>query len=291
MPKIQKSLSYLRKNILSFYELHMSFVHLHNHTHFSILEWLPKPKDYVKKAKALGMNAVAITDTNNIHGCHDLYKYAKEEWIKAILGTEIYIQSSLSTTMFHKIVLLAKSYDGYKNIIALVSIANLERPGDKPYITFEELKEHAHDLICLSGPISWEIPYYILAWLDEEKIIERINQYEAVFPGDFYVELIYHDDIPKQKLVTDTLIELHNKYNFKVVATNNCYYLNKEDKLTQDVIKALGTGHQIDNPDRPTLINGDYSFFDEEEMQQLFWFLPSALSNTQEIEKLEMTTK
>ncbi len=261
----------------------MSFVHLHNHTHFSILEWLPKPKDYVKKAKSLWMPAVAITDTSNIHWCHELYKYAKEEWIKAILGTEIYLQSQLDVKMFHKIVLLAKNYDGYKNIISLVSKANLERPWDKPFITWEELKEHSQNLMCLSGPISGEIPYFILAWIDEEKIISRIKEYEEVFPGDFYVELLYHDDIPKQKLVTDTLISLHNKYNFKVVAANNCYYINPEDKQTQDVIMALGTGHQIENPDRKTLINGDYSFLSEEKMQELFWFLPSALSNTLEI--------
>lgn len=261
----------------------MTFVHLHNHSHFSILEWLPKPKDYVKKAKSLWMPAVAITDTNNIHGCHELYKYAKEEWIKPILWTEIYLQSLSDDKMFHKTVLLAKNYEGYKNIIFLVSIANLERPGAKPYVTWEELKEYSENIICLSGPISWEISYYILAWISEEKIIERIREYEEVFPEDFYVELLYHDDIPKQRLVTDTLIDLHKKYNFKVVATNNCYYIEKSDKQTQDVIMALGTGHQIENPDRYTLINGDYSFFNEEEMQMLFWFLPSALSNTLEI--------
>ncbi len=261
----------------------MSFVHLHNHTHFSILEWLPKPKDYVKKAKSLWMPAVAITDTSNIHGCHELYKYAIEAWIKPILWTEIYLQSELDAKMFHKIVLLAKNYDWYKNIISLVSKSQLERPGDKPFITWEELKEFSSDLICLSGPISWEIPYFILAWIEEEKIIARIKEYEEVFPEDFYIELLYHDDIPKQKLVTDTLIELHKKYNFKVVATNNCYYINKEDKQTQDIIMALWTGHQIENPDRKTLINWDYSFLSEEEMQELFWFLPSALSNTLEI--------
>lgn len=176
----------------------MTFVHLHNHTHFSILEWLPKPKDYVKKAKSLWMPAVAITDTNNIHGCHELYKYAKEEWIKPILWTEIYLQSVSDEKMFHKTVLLAKNYEGYKNIINLVSIANLERPGAKPYITWEELKNHSQNIICLSGPISWEIPYAILAWVSEEKIIARIQEYEDVFPWDFYVELLYHDDIPKQ---------------------------------------------------------------------------------------------
>jgi DNA polymerase-3 subunit alpha len=159
----------------------MSFVHLHNHTHYSILEWLPKPKDYVKKAKSLWMPAVAITDTSNIHWCHELYKYAKEEWIKPILWTEIFLQSSLDEKMFHKIVLLAKNYDWYKNIIALVTKANLSKIWDKPFIKWEDLKNNSTDIICLSGTISWEISYYILSWLPEEKIVERINQYQEIF--------------------------------------------------------------------------------------------------------------
>lgn len=93
--------------------------------------------------------------------------------------------------------------------------------------------------MCLSGPISGEISYMILSGQDEEKIVARIREFEAVFPGDFYLELLYHDDIPKQRLVTDELINLHKKYGFKVVAANNCYYVNRDDKKTQDVIKAL----------------------------------------------------
>jgi DNA polymerase-3 subunit alpha len=81
---------------------------------------------------------------------------------------------------------------------------------------------------------------------------------------------LYHDDVPKQNFITDKLIELANKYNLNVVATNNCYYISKEDKQTQDVIMALGTGHELENPDRPTMIHGDYSFLTEEEMQTLF---------------------
>lgn len=261
----------------------MSFVHLHNHTHFSILEWLPKPKDYIKKAKSLWMTAVAITDTSNIHGCHEFYKYAKEDWIKPILWTEIFLQSQLDPKMFHKIVLLAKSFEGYKNIITLTTKASLDSSWEKSFITWEDLKNNSFDLMCLSWPITWEISYYILAWMSEEKIVEKIKQYEEVFPWDFYLELLYHNDIPKQNLVTDELIKLHKKYGFKVVAANNCYYIYKEDKKTQDVIKALWTGHQLDNPDRPTLINGDYSFLDYEEMQSLFGFVPEALSNTLEI--------
>lgn len=236
--------------------------------------------------------AVAITDTGNIHGCHELYKYAKDAGIKPILWTEIFLESSLQNKMYHKIVLLAKSYEGYKNIISLVSHANLERPGNTPYITFEELKNFSHDIICLSWPISGEISYGILLWLPEEKIIEIIERYKWVFWEDFYVELLYHDDIPKQKLVTDTLIELHKKYHFPVVATNDCYYIEKWDKKTQDIIMALGTGHTIENPDRPSKIHGDYSFLSSQEMEQLFGFLPEALLNTVKIaEKIDIKIK
>ncbi|MDP5039139.1 MAG: DNA polymerase III subunit alpha, partial [Candidatus Gracilibacteria bacterium] len=261
----------------------MSFVHLHNHTHFSILEGLPKPKDYIKKAKELGFSAVAITDTSNVHGCHEFYKYAKEEGIKPILGTEILLQSQIDKKMFHKIVLLAKNFDGYKNIISLTTIASLENVGDKSYITWSDLEKYSNNLICLSGPITGEISYYILAGMSEEKIVEKIGEYIKVFGDDFYIELLYHNDIPKQNLVTDELIKLHKKYGFKVVAANNCYYINKEDRKTQDIIMALGTGHQLENPDRNTLINGDYSFLDYEEMQSLFGFIPESLSNTLEI--------
>ncbi len=268
----------------------MSFVHLHNHSHYSILEWLPHPKDYIKAAKKFGMSAVAITDTSNIHGCHELYKYALEEGVKPILWTEIYMQSQNDKKLFHKIVLLAKNYEWYKNIISLVSLANLERPGDKPYILWEELVEQSQDMICLSWPISWEISYMILSGQEEEKIVQRIQEYQWVFQDDFYLELLYHDDIPKQRLVTDEIISLHKKYNFPVVACNNCYYISRDDKMTQDVIKALGTWHQIANPDRPTFINGDYSFLDAEEMQELFGFVPEALSNTLKIaEKVDIT--
>lgn len=263
------------------------FIHLHNHSHYSILEWLPKPKDYVKKAVELWMSAVAITDTSNLHWCHELYKEAKAAWITPILWTEIYITSALDTNINHKLVLLSKSLKWYQNIIALTSKASLENAWKIPKIEFEDLKGFKDDIVCLSWPISWEIPYFILSGKTDEEIIYRIREYQGIFwVENYFLELIYHADIPKQKLVTDKLIELHNKYEIPVVATNNCYYVNKEDKKTQDVIKALWTGHELENPDRPTMINWDYSFLSETEMQSLFGFLPEALSNTEKIAEM-----
>ena len=267
----------------------MSFVHLHNHSHYSILEWLPKPAEYIKKAKEMWMEAVALTDTSNIHGCHEFYKTCKAEWIKPILWAEIFVESGLDSKINHKLVLLAKNLEWYRNIISLVTKASLDNPGTISRIKFEdivELKEQKWDLkiVALSGPISWEIPFYILSWKTDETILERIKEYQNIFgDDDFYLELLDHSDIPKQELVTKELIRISEKYSIPVVAAQNTYYINREDNKTQDVIKALGTGHEIENPDRPTLINWDYSFLSEEDMQMLFGFIPEALENTKKI--------
>jgi len=267
----------------------MSFVHLHCHSHYSILEWLPKPAEYVKKAKELGMEAVALTDTSNLHWCHEFYKACKSEWIKPILWTEIYVESSIDSKINHKLVLLAKNLDWYRNIISLVSKASLDNPWAVAKIKFEdleELKKEKTDLqiIALSGPISGEIPFYILSWKEDEVILERIKKYQNIFgEDDFYLELLEHRDIPKQELITKELIRISEKYNIPVVAAQNSYYIDREDKTTQDVIMALWTGHELENPDRPTMINWDYSFLDEEDMQMLFGFIPEALENTKKI--------
>lgn len=263
------------------------FIHLHNHSHYSILEWLPKPKDYVNKAVELWMSAVAITDSSNVHGCHELYKEAKKAWITPILWTEIFITSSLDSNINHKLVLLAKNLKWYKNILALTSKASLENAWKVARIDFQDLKEFSSDIVCLSWPINWEIPYYILSWKTDDEILKRINEYQNVFwEENYFLELLYHDDIPKQKLVTDKLIEIWWKYDISLVATNNCFYIDPEDKKSQDVIKALGSWHELENPDRPTMINWNYSFLSEEEMQLQFWFLPEALTNTVKIAEM-----
>ncbi len=276
----------------------MPFVHLHNHSHYSILEWLPKPAEYAKKAKEFGMQAVALTDTSNVYGCHEFYKACLQEWVKPILWTEIFIESSLDPAISHKLVLLAKDLKWYRNIINLVTKASLDNPWTKAKIKFEdivEIKNKQKDLrlIALSWPISWEIPFYILSWKTDKQIFEKIKDYQKVFGfDDFYLELLEHPDIPKQSLVTKELIRISKQYKIPVVAAHDTYYIDKQDKTTQDVIKALWTWHELENPDRPTLINWDYSFLSEQEMQMLFWFLPEALENTQKIaDKIDIKIK
>ncbi len=280
----------------------MSFVHLHNHSHYSILEWLPKPSEYAKKAKELGMKAVALTDTSNVYGCHEFYKSCIEQWIKPILWTEILVESSLDEKINHKLVLLAKNINGYRNILSLVTKANLSNSWSTSRIKLEDIKESSSllenqgicspsdnpkknlDIVALSWPISWEIPFYILSWKTDEEILDKIKLYQDIFwEDDFYLEILDHEDIPKQKLVTKEIIRISEKYKIPIVAAQNCYYLDKEDMKSQDVIMALGSWHELENPDRPTLINWDYSFTTYEDMQMLFWFIPEALENTNKI--------
>jgi len=269
----------------------MSFVHLHNHSHFSILEWLPKPKDYVSKAKELWMEAVALTDTWNLHWGHEFYKICKSEGIKPIMWVEIFVESSLADNLKHKLVLLAKSLKWYQNIIELLTKSNLSTDEESNWMTLDDIREIKEklenkdlEIIALSGPITGEIPFYILSWKSDEEILDRIKIYQDIFGEDnFFLELLDHRDIPKQDTVTNKLIEINKNFWISVVACQNTYYINPDDKETQDVIQALWTGHEIENPDRPSLINWDYSFKSEEEMQMLFGFIPEALENTKKI--------
>jgi len=263
----------------------MSFTHLHTHSHYSILEWLAKPIDYIKKAKELWMKSLALTDTSNLYWAYEFYKLAKQEWIKPIIWLEILVESSLEAKINHKLILLAKSKLWYQNLILLITKAHNNFSYTKTInIKFEDLKQYSNDLICLSWWFFSEISFYILSWKTDKEILERINQYIDIFwKENYYLELVYHNDITKQRFVTDKLIEISNKYNIDCVATNTVYYVSTEDKKTQDVIQALWSGHEIENPDRPSLINWDYSFLSEEQMQILFGFIPQALENTKKI--------
>ena len=227
----------------------MAFVHLHTHTHYSILEGLPKPADYVKKAVELKMKAVAITDTWNLHGCHELYKLCRSEGIKPILGIEIFVRSSHQENLTHKLVLLAKSLKWYRNLIALASKGSLDNPGQTACVEFDDLKIYNEDVVCLSGPISWEIPYLILSGKSDEDVVKRIQEYQDIYRQEnYFLELLYHPDIPKQQLITDKIVDIAKKYSIPLVACQNSYYIDKDDKLTQDVIMALWSGHEIENP-------------------------------------------
>ncbi|MDD2892028.1 MAG: DNA polymerase III subunit alpha, partial [Candidatus Gracilibacteria bacterium] len=268
----------------------MSFVHLHTHTHYSFLSGLGKPGALAKQAQTLGMPGLAITDAGNLYGAFEFYKKAKESGINPIIGLEATISKKGKTNRdkdneLFEIVLLAKDVEGYKNLIDMVTDSWLEGMyNGRPRIDFEVLEKYCGHLIGLSGSITGEIPQHITTGKSEEYIRERIAYYEGLFgKDDFYLELQEHPDRGNQPKINDYLIKLSRTYGYKVVATNNTYYIEQSDAEARDLFYCIGDGRSLEDPDRPTLIEGNYALRSPEEMAELFAHVPEAIKNTLEI--------
>lgn len=268
----------------------MSFVHLHTHTHYSFLSGLGKPAAFVKHAQALEMPGLAITDTGNLYGAFEFYKKAKEAGINPIIGVEVIISKKGKTNRdkdneLFEIVLLAKNVEGYKNLIDMVTESWLEGMyNGRPRIDFELLEKYKGHLIGLSGSIMGEIPQHITTGKSEEYIRARIAYYEGIFgKDDFYLELQEHPDRGNQPKINDYLVKLSRTYGHKVVATNHVYYINQSDAEARDLFYCIGDGRSLEDPDRPTLIEGNYALRSPAEMAELFAHVPEAIHNTLEI--------
>ncbi len=267
----------------------MSFVHLHLHTNYSILEWLWKPKEFVKRAKELGMTGLAITDTWNLYWAFEFYKACKENWINPIIWVEVsiskkWIKNKDKDNEYFDIILLAKNLDWYRNLIELVTFSFLEWFYYRPRIDFETLKKYSQNLIWLSWSYLGEIPQHISTWKSEDYIVERVNFYQDLFwKDDFYLEIQEHSDRPNQLKINEYLLNLSKKYQFKLVATNDVHYLTENDNEAQDLLFCIWDWRALDDPDRPTLIEWNYSLRKAEEMEEIFSYAPQACSNTSEI--------
>lgn len=267
----------------------MPFVHLHVHTNYSILEWLWKPKDFVKKAKELGFEGLAITDSGNLYWYFEFYKACLDNGINPILWLETsiskkWIKNKDKDNEFYEIVILAKNIEWFKNLLELTTVSRLDWFYYKPRIDFEILKKYSGNLIWLSGSYLWEIAQAIITWKSEDYIIERINFYFEIFwKDDFYLEIQEHPDRPSQNKVNEYIVNLSKKYWFKIVATNDCHYINESDAEAQDLLFCIWDWRSLDDPDRSTLIEGNYSLRQDEEMRELFSYAPEAYLNTAEI--------
>lgn len=268
----------------------MSFVHLHTHTHYSFLSGLGKPGAFVKQAQILEMPGLAITDSGNLYGAFEFYKKAKEACINPIIGVEATISKKGKTNRdkdneLFEIVLLAKNIEGYKNLIDMVTKSWLEGMyNGRPRIDFELLEKYKSHLIGLSGSIMGEIPQHITTGKSEEYIHQRISYYEGIFgKEDFYLELQEHPDRGNQPKINDYLVKLSRTYGYKVVATNHTYYINQDDAEARDLFYCIGDGRALEDPDRPTLIEGNYALRSPAEMAELFAHVPEAIKNTLEI--------
>ncbi|MDY6915997.1 MAG: DNA polymerase III subunit alpha [Candidatus Cloacimonadota bacterium] len=265
----------------------MSFVHLHNHTQYSILDGACRVDKMIDLALKYNMPAVAMSDHGNMYGAIDFYKTAKKKGIKPIIGIETYIiNGELGTEASkkekrHHLVLLAKNLKGYKNLMQLSSIAYLKGFYYKPRINKLLLKQFSEGLICLSACIQGEIPHLLLQGKKQEAIT-ALEFYKSTFGNDFYLEIQDHG-LDDEKKVFPQIIELAQETDTNLVVTNDCHYLKKEDYQAHDVLLCIQTGKTLDDPNRMKYKSPELYFKNEEEMRNLYPELPKAYENTVKI--------
>ncbi len=267
----------------------MSFVHLHTHTVYSLLDGFSNIKKLVKKAKEMDMPALAITDHGTMFGVVEFYNAAREAGVKPIIGVETYMaarrmhdrDSKLDKKSSH-LLLLAENETGYKNLLKITSAAQMDGFYYYPRIDHEFLAEHAEGLIATSGCMSAEIPRDLIEERPDEAV-RRMNWYYEVFgPDRFFVELQQHNI----KEITDLnrkLVELGAKYSARFVATNDVHYIEPDDATYQDILLAIQTGKLLSDPDRMRYDSQTFYLRSPQEMSRLFAEIPEALSNTVEI--------
>ncbi len=266
------------------------FTHLHVHSHYSLLDGLPKIDLLINHVKKLGMDSVALTDHGNLYGAIEFYKAAKAQGIKPIIGCEVYLalegmdqkRPNIDNKSYH-LVLLAKNKEGYRNLVKLVTKANLEGFYYKPRIDKELLAKHSAGLIGLTACVQGKIPRLIISdKIDEAK--QEALEFQKIFgPDNFYLEIQNHPTIPEQDKVNKALISFSQELNIPLVATCDAHYLNSDDAEAQDILMLINTGADINNPQRLTMKNEDFSVKSPEAMAKLFKDVPQAIENTQKI--------
>jgi DNA polymerase-3 subunit alpha len=268
----------------------MNFTHLHLHTEYSLLDGSIRIQELLQKARETGMESIAITDHGVMYGVIDFYKQAQNAGIKPIIGCEAYIApgSRFEKTItkgeenaFH-LVLLARNQTGYQNLVKLVSLGFLEGFYYKPRIDRALLQEHSEGLIALSACLAGEIPSLILA--GKQKEAENLAaEYRELFGSDsFYLEL-QENKIPEQTQVNQALIQIGKKLNIPFVATNDSHYLNQEDARVHEIILAIQTATNLNDPKRLRFPTQEFFLKTPEEMIRDFSSVPEAIENTQRI--------
>jgi DNA polymerase-3 subunit alpha len=281
------------------------FVHLHNHSYFSLLDGLSSTEDLVECASDLGYKSLALTDHGSCAGLFQFQKACEKKGIKPILGMEAYVTDDhsiaekievegqkRSPAMYH-LVLLAKNKVGYKNLIFLSSFGYIHGFYYRPRIDFDILKEHSEGLIVTSACAAGEIS----PWLEkdrEDKAEEVANRYREVFGDDFYIEIMSHSykgdktQEEREKKLASRLYKLSKKLGIKAICTQDTHYARKEDWEAHDVLLSIQTLDTIKNPNRMTFSSDDFYLKPYEQMAELYKKAPELLSNTVEIaDKIE----
>ena len=264
------------------------FVHLHVHSEYSLLDGMCRIKDLPKRAKELGMKAIAITDHGVMYGAVNFYKECVKEGIKPIIGCEVYVaprsrfdkESGIDDNYSH-LILLAKNKIGYQNLIKLVSISFIEGYYYKPRIDLEILEKYSEGLICLSACLAGSVNKAILND-DIEKAQEIALWHKKIFGEDYYLE-IQNNGLPEQVMVNQKLITLSRELNIPLVATNDAHYLKKEDSYNHEILLCIQTAKKIYDEDRMRFGTDEFYIKSPEEMADYFSAVPEAIENTVKI--------
>ena len=267
----------------------MSFVHLHVHTEYSLLDGACRLDRLCSAAKERGQNAIAITDHGNLFGAVDFYKAAKKHGIKPIIGCEVYVAARSRFDKVHGVdsnrhhlVLLCENETGYKNLIKLVSSAWVDGFYTKPRIDRELLEKHHEGLIALSACLAGEIPKLVLNG-EYLKAKETAQWYSNLFGKDHYYLEMQNHDIPEQLIVNEALTRLSNETGIPLVTTNDVHYVDKEDAHTQKILICIATNHTIDEENSLEFTSDNFYLKTEDEMSLLFPNSANAIENTQKI--------
>ena len=282
----------------------MSFVHLHVHTQYSILDGQASISGLFARAKELGMPALAITDHGNMYGVKEFLKVAKKfPEVKPIIGCEIYVTRHYDHKLkdkdhrsYYHLILLAKNYNGYKNLMKIVSTGHIEgKYYDKPRVSHEIVEKYSQDLVCCSACIAGEVPRAIIAG-DMDGAMKAIEWHKRVFGEDFYLEVQQHktlipgqsQEVYEHQLVANKgIYELAEKTGTKVVATNDVHFVAKDDGPAHDRLICLTTNALVNDPNRMRYTQQEY-LKSEEEMADMFYDHLETLSNTLEVaDKIE----
>ncbi|WP_068773529.1 DNA polymerase III subunit alpha [Paenibacillus sp. FJAT-26967] len=262
-----------------------SFVHLHVHSEYSLLDGAARIHDLVETASQFGMKSLALTDHGVMYGAIAFYKACIAKGIKPIIGCEAYFtEGSIRTKgtrqeqpIYH-LILLARNMQGYQNLMKLCSIGHLQGFHYKPRIDHENLAKYSEGLLCLSSCLGGEVSQHLLHDR-KEQAKAAAERYRSIFGEDFYLEIQDHGSI-EQKKVMQGMIELSRDTGIPLVATNDVHYVRQPDHVVQDVLLCIGTGKTVDDPQRLKFETSQLYLKSEEEMRSLFAHVPEALDNT-----------
>ncbi|MFA6338808.1 MAG: DNA polymerase III subunit alpha [Candidatus Paceibacterota bacterium] len=264
------------------------FTHLHVHSHYSLLNALPKIPALIKEAKKNGMEAIALTDNGNLYGAIEFYKECKKQKIKPIVGVDAFVavrtrfdKEPRIDNKRYRLILLAKNENGYKNLLKIVTGANLEGFYYKPRVDRELLAKNPEDIIAIFPSFSGEITQALKIG-DNEKAKEVLDAYIKIFGKEnIYLEITHHPEITSHEELMKKIISFAKENGAEIVATHDVYYLHPEDKKARDTLLAIQTSFEGDRSENGEAY--DFSFITQEQARDFFKDIPEAISNTQKI--------